>query len=157
MINRPGGAVSEAPLIDDSKLRQISSASTQLLEALRARDYRAAHKALDIGANPNAIYRYDDGRKPSRGHPYPVGTTTQVSELRRVCVPALCVALSAAHGALGDGAMPAEHPKSKSMFARGLEKEALAKLIVRMIKAGADPHAAGSEVDGDGSGGCVFG
>ena len=77
--------------------------------------------------------------------------------MRRVCVPALCVALGAAHGALGDGAMPAEHPKSKSMFARGLEKEALAKLIVRMIKAGADPHATGSEVDDDGSGGCVFG
>lgn len=75
------------------RLRDISHATSDLHEALISRDFDVAHRALDNGANPTAVYRWRDPRRSFLDGAG--GERRDLGDLEEMQCPALCLALGA--------------------------------------------------------------
>ena len=131
---------------EDERLRGISHATSDLQEALIKRDFDAAHRALDNGANPTADYYFRDprqsflnsnfGRNPNFGR--------SLGDPEEVCCPALCLALGAA-----DRKGQGDERKARHVG----NEPGLKEVVGRLLALGANPNGNGNEVQDDGSGG----
>lgn len=122
----------------DSRLRDISHATTDLHDALIRRDFDAAHRALDTGASPTAGYNFRDVRACFLQGGRDLGDPVSMR-----CSP-LCLALGATNRSGSGGDRSARPVK---------DEPGLKLMIERLLTLGADPNDCGNECQDDGSGG----
>lgn len=133
-----------------ARLRDVSHATSDLHEALIARDFNAAHRALDNGASPTAVYRWRDPRRSflDSGRWTQRGECRELGDIEEMQCPALCLALGARDRVDVAGGLP----RNRQTRHVG-EEPGLVQLVERLLELGADPNGSGNELDEEGSGG----